>query len=292
MSSNINDLLKIPNVQNSKAFALWRFYLTEHLHHDEVLYVLSEGAADPVLSTLEVQQRWEEDDRKARPHFFLNLGEEPATLVTSLFISNAQTKEVWNLLCGTYHQENIQLQLNLRNKLHNLQLSDNGNIHHHLLQLEEIFVDLARINDPVLEKDKTGILLRSLLKSLSFFPVIVQVNNMRYTDLCALLNSEAERRSSVRPVNDGVPPIQPSACMAKMNQKGGHLSKNRTSVTCWNCRKRGHIQANVACVVDTTGIIYSSLTVKASAVEITTNDAISLMKTAATNSTKKQTSAK
>lgn len=243
-SYSTNDTPKIPRLQNSKGFALWRLYVTELMRRDGVLHVLTESPPDPNSSTAEARAQWLKDDQKARPHIVLNLAEEPATLVTSLLISDASTKEVWERLRNTYQRENIQSQLNLRTKLHNLQLLENGDIQSHLTQLEEIFVDLARINDPVAESDKNGILLRSLPKSLSFIAVVVQANNMNYMDLCALLKSEDERRKSSKPTPDTPPPAQPAARMSNGSEHPSAKSQNdRRKVTCWYCGKRGHIQS-------------------------------------------------
>lgn len=91
ISTNSNDAPKIPKLQITKGFALWRLYAHKLLRRHGVLYVLTNEEPDRAVSTSEAQQKWEEDDRKARPHIVLNLDEEPATLLTTLFISNATT---------------------------------------------------------------------------------------------------------------------------------------------------------------------------------------------------------
>lgn len=60
------------------------------------------------------------DDRRACPHISINLGEEPATLVTSLLISDVTTKDVWRKLTNPYQKENIQTKLNIRKRLYNV----------------------------------------------------------------------------------------------------------------------------------------------------------------------------
>lgn len=82
-------------------------------------------------------------------------------------MSDASTNEVWERLRNTYQREYVQSQLRVRIKLHALQLGKTGDIQSSPTLLEEIFVNLARINNPVIETDKSGILLLSLPKSLS-----------------------------------------------------------------------------------------------------------------------------
>lgn len=50
--------------------------------------------------------------------------------------------------------------------MNTLKLSEEDDIQAHIIQLEEIFVDVVRVNDPATETEKTGILLRSLPTSL------------------------------------------------------------------------------------------------------------------------------
>lgn len=128
-----------------------------------------------------------------------NPKEEPATLIISLLISVASTKEVWKRLCKTYRRENVPLQLDFCTKLHNLRLLEPGDIQEHLIQLEELLVELARINDPVAENDENGILRWSLSKSLSFISVVVQAKNMNFMSLCALFKRESDRRKAEKP---------------------------------------------------------------------------------------------
>lgn len=241
-----SDTPKIPKLQNSKGFAIWRIYVRELLRKDNVLHVLTETPPNPETSNVRAVEAWKKSDLKARPHLVLNLGEEPATLVTSLLLSDASTKQVWERLCEVYQRENIQSQLNLRAKLQATHLSEDGDIQQHLTQLEQIFVDLARINDPVLETEKSGHLLRSLPPSLSFIAIVVQANNMGYTDLCSLLTAESERRKQgFKPVVDSHPPVTPAARLTTTNNEQSNpdvSTYDMTNVFCWYCGKRGHMK--------------------------------------------------
>ena len=145
-SSNDN---KVPKLQNSKCFALWRVYVMELMRKDGVLNLLREDPPDPNTASNGALARFQKEDQKARPHIVLNLGEEPATMITSLLLSGATTEAVWDKLIDNYQKGNIQTKLNLRSRLHSMKLTDEGKLQDHLTQLEQIFVDLARINDPV-----------------------------------------------------------------------------------------------------------------------------------------------
>lgn len=52
--------------------------------------------------------------------------------------------------------------LNLRNKLHKICFRDGEDLQEYLTKLEEIVLELPRLNDWIAEKDKTGVLLRYL----------------------------------------------------------------------------------------------------------------------------------
>ena len=123
------------------------------MRKDGVLHVLTD---DPPSGPPNAISKSQKEDQKARPHIFLNIGEEPATLITSILLAGAITKEVWKKLTETYKKENIQSKLNLRTQLHNLRFEEEKDLQGHLTKLEEIFIDLGRLNDPVSEKEKRG----------------------------------------------------------------------------------------------------------------------------------------
>lgn len=127
-----------------------------------VLHALIEDPPNPDTSTVASVNKFKKDDEKAITHIVLNLREETATLLTTLLISCATTKVVWRKLIDTYQKENIRSKLNLRTKLHNLRCKDGDNLETHLTSVEESFVDLARLNDHVTDKHKTGALLQPL----------------------------------------------------------------------------------------------------------------------------------
>lgn len=63
----------------------------------------------------------------------------------------------------------------------------------HLTELTEVFVDLARLNDPVTDNDKTGVLLKSLPESYGFIALISDANKMEYESIFALLKLKMEQ---------------------------------------------------------------------------------------------------
>lgn len=203
-----------------------------------VLHALTDDPPDPDTATTAAVNKFQKDDAKARPHIVLNLGEEPATILTSLLLSGATTKVVWRKLTDSYQKENIQSKLNLRTKLHNLRYKDGNDLQTHLTSLEEIFVDLARLNDPVSEKDKTGVLLRSLPESFGFLALMADANNMDYDSICALLKSEMDRRQAHNKPSAPAFPAMPAARMADTDPS--HYRKRGKRIECWYCGKIGH----------------------------------------------------
>ena len=213
------------------------------MRKDNVLHVLTEDL--PENASQSATTRFMADDRKARAHVVLNLGEEPATLITSLLMADASTKEVWKKLTDSYQKENIQTKLNLRNRLHNIRFKDTDDLQEHLTSLEEIFLDLARLNDAVADGDKTGILLRSLPESLGFIALMADAQKMDYDSICALLKSEMERRKSyTKPPKDDKASTEPVPAARQADAPPPphptSTKLDRSNVECWYCHKRGH----------------------------------------------------
>ena len=238
-----SDLPKIPKLTNSKGFALWSIYVMEILRKDNVLHVLTEEISEDASQAQ--RNRFAQDDRKARAHVVLNLGEEPATLITALLLADATARDVWKKLTDSYQKENIQTKLNLRNRLHNVRFKDNDNLQDHFTALEEIFLDLARLNDAVADADKTGILLRSLPESLGFIALMADAQKMDYDSICALLKSEIERRKSyIKPTNDMKEIVEPVPAARQADAPPPPYptptNPDKKNVECWYCHKRGH----------------------------------------------------
>lgn len=242
MSESTDEKGKIPKLNDAKGYALWSIYAMELMRKDGVLHVLTEDPPSAETNSQAVINRWKKQDEKARPHIVLNLGEEPAILVTSILLEGATTKQVWVKLRDTYRKENIQSKLNLRSKLHNTFFKDTEDIQVHLKTLEEIFVELARVNDAVSQTDKVAILLRSLPESLGSIPLIADANNMDYDQTSALIKSEMERRKNRQPEVTADNP-QPGARKSFMPSLTANRPKTRKqTIRCWYCDKLGHTQ--------------------------------------------------
>lgn len=80
------------------------------MRKDGVLNALAKDAPEEG-ATSNVINRINKMDEKAWAHIVFKLGEEPATLVTSLLMSGATTKSVWNKIQASYQKENIQSKL-------------------------------------------------------------------------------------------------------------------------------------------------------------------------------------
>ena len=105
------------------------------------------------------------EDEKARPQIVLNLVEEPATLVISLRLDNVTTKVMWDKLFAVYNKQNIPSKLNIRNQLQEIEFQEGNDLQDHHTKMEEIFFNLARMNDPVSMDEKMGIIVKALPES-------------------------------------------------------------------------------------------------------------------------------
>lgn len=68
--------------------------------------------------------------------------------------------------------------------------------------MEEILLELSRLNNHIAENGKIRVLLRSLTDSFGFIALITDANNMDYELICALLMSKMERRKAHKKVTD------------------------------------------------------------------------------------------
>ena len=160
-----SEKIRIPKLEGSKDYAVWKIYLLELLVRDDVLFVLNEDAPEATASAA-ARNRWKKADTKARSHIVLNLGEEPVISVSAALMEGASAKDIWNKLEAVYQKENIQSKLNLRARLHSMKFKPEENFQSQIKDFEKIFLDLARLNDPVSPEDKVGSLLQSLPSSL------------------------------------------------------------------------------------------------------------------------------
>lgn len=95
---------KIPKLQNSTRYALWRIYVMEMMRNDGVLGALTEDLPTEG-STSEVVNRFKRMDEKARDQIVLNLGEEQATIITSVLTSDGTTNASWDKLQDNFRKE-------------------------------------------------------------------------------------------------------------------------------------------------------------------------------------------
>lgn len=106
-----------------------------------------EGTNNKVIS------RFNEMDEKSWANTVLDLGTEPAALVTMLLMSGTTTKLAWNKIQDSYKKGNIQWKLKLLTQLHTIKKAINADIQDHMTKLEKLFVSLACPNNTMDEKD-------------------------------------------------------------------------------------------------------------------------------------------
>lgn len=97
---------KIRKLQNIKGYEIWRIYIMELMTKDGALGALTEDAPEDTATTT-AKNRFKKIDEKDRANIALNLGEEPATLVTSLLMLGDTINTLWDKLNDTYQKENI-----------------------------------------------------------------------------------------------------------------------------------------------------------------------------------------
>lgn len=127
-------------------------------------------------------------NENVRTQIDLNVQEKSSTLKASLVLSEWTSKAVSEKLASTYQEENIQLNVNLKHKLHKLRHIKNKNLQKHFTELKETALDLTKLNDLVQIKDEIRGLLRSTPNYIDFILLISDLNNMDYNSIWALWN--------------------------------------------------------------------------------------------------------
>lgn len=120
---------------------------------------------------------------------------------------------------------------------------DDRDIQTHFSQLEELFAKLARTNDPVSEKDKSVILLRSFSPSRSFTAIIAQATNASYIDIRTLLKSEAKLRVFAVQASDHPQPANLVERLSIATSAHALYKQNKSRIAFWYFRGRGHAQS-------------------------------------------------
>ena len=110
---------RIPKLEGSQDFSVWRIYLMELLDYFDVLNVITDPEPDPGSSATIINHR-NKANNKARSKIVFNLGTEPIAVISQLLTDRASAVDVWKKLESSYHKENVQSKLNLRKKLHSM----------------------------------------------------------------------------------------------------------------------------------------------------------------------------
>lgn len=148
---------------------------------------------------------------------------------------------MYNRLCDIQKCKNIQSQLDLRASVHNLGFPYYRDIQKHLIHLKKFFFRLGQINDPIFEKDKSGIIMHFLPSSLSFVSVIIQATKTSSTYFCSLSASEAKRRIPARQAHSHPHPAYLATEL--LITTGAHTSheQDKNWIVCYYCDGRGHV---------------------------------------------------
>lgn len=84
--------LRTTKLHSSKEFALCRLYVTELTCRGGVQHILYKDHADTEVFTVAVTSKFKKNGKDVRPHVVFNVREEPATVITSIALSEANTK--------------------------------------------------------------------------------------------------------------------------------------------------------------------------------------------------------
>lgn len=83
---------------------------------------------------------------------------------------------------------------------------------------------LARLIDPMEDKDKCGTLLRFLPESFGFLVFVADANQIEYDSVCELLKSEMKKRKTTKAKKSSRQSIIPDARI--VHEKSGTLNKD------------------------------------------------------------------
>lgn len=78
------------------------------MHQGGLLHILTEKSPDLNTSSTAAVNKFRRENQRARPQIGINIGEELATVIISILLSNVTTKEVWLNTNDDYQKDNIQ----------------------------------------------------------------------------------------------------------------------------------------------------------------------------------------
>lgn len=139
----------------------------ELLRKDDLFPVFNEEPLVLQSVTIDALKKVHREDQKDRPNIVLILGEENATLMTLLLLSDASTKAVWQTLTYAYQKENIISKLNVPEKVHTICFKEGEYLQEHLTKPEQIFLELLSLNDRMM-----------LMIKLVFYYYIYQIHSV------------------------------------------------------------------------------------------------------------------
>ena len=178
------------------------------------------------------EEEWEELDLRAVSAIRLCLAKNVLANVQKI----STTKELWERLEGLYQAKGISNWLLLKEKFHNLRMSDDMKVSDHLSNLNEIVCELEAIRVKVEEEDISLRLIWSLPSSYKLIKLVLMYGKetLSFDEIASKILCEERRMKS----NENM-----TTNSIMVVRSGTHGNKNhKMNVVCWQCGKPGHVR--------------------------------------------------
>lgn len=229
------DLNKFSFVKlNNSNWQCWKFRMEMLLSREELWYVVSEVKPEAPTAA------WKKDDQKARATIGLCIEESQYSMVKSA----TSAKDYWDQLRAYHEKATVTSRVSLLKKLCNLNLSESGDVEHHLIEIEGLFDRLTVAGQELQDSLRIAMILRSLPDS--YGGLVTALESRPDADLTmqlvkSKLLDEFERRRERFGDTGSDEKAMKSATRRWAKPTG---SKSDSERVCYYCKKPGHFQRN------------------------------------------------
>ena len=225
----------------------WKFNMKMYLIAKDLWEIVQGKEANDENATPEVQRKFRKRENVALATICLSISSN-----LQIYVRNAKSsKEAWDILGNHFEEKSLSKKIFYRRKLYAARLQKGMDIMAHINGLKTIAEHLESVDDAVVDKDLTMILISSLpddYNNLITTLETVSEEKLTWAYVRDRVIHEYERKKGgkgVDVISDALFCEQfKKLGQAKGYGKGGKGKKDLSKVDCFYCKKKGHFQYN------------------------------------------------
>ncbi|CAA7059283.1 unnamed protein product [Microthlaspi erraticum] len=256
-----NSRIDVDKFDGNGDFSLWKIRIMSHLrvlglkdimtdHKLEKSIVTSGGAGDAAWTTTEVVSDPEKIDKSERAMGIIiaNVGDH----VLRKIKNTESAAEMWSLLDRLYTETSLPNRIHLQLKFYSYRMVESKNVDENVDDFLKIVAELSSLNVEVSDEVQAILLLTSLTPSFDQLKHTLKYGRESLS-LEEVISSARSRERELSESNKGDRNIgaslytnergrQTSWGPKGKNDRSRSRSNSKTRLTCWFCKKEGHIK--------------------------------------------------